>query len=410
MAAYIEDSLRHPYQAAELSVVTKDLTNPSISVLNYSRTKIHAKQAETIAKALINNKNLKHLNFNAGRLGPNIAPICQALGRNTNVLQTLELTNTGLNLECLSAIALMLKKNKVLRALYLNDNALVDAKPIGKALAENDTLELLDLSRTKTNIADLLNSKLKLQVLIWGFNVINLEGSQVLGQFLASNISLRKLVLCSNKLQPESIINISEGLASNTTLISLNLEYNNINTLAVAKILEYNNLQELDLSGCKITGAGAIDIFKALADNTSLQKLNLYNNSLDDEAMLELAQALNQNNTLTDLNLSSTNLSDVGLTALATVLEHNTGLQRLNLDSNNITSFGAISLAHTLDQNKILTVIKLVQNKIDNKGATELFKVMKTNTTVIEFKLRFNYVDEKILDAIFYCCKRNKLN
>lgn len=153
----------------------------------------------------------------------------------------------------------------------------------------------------------------------WG---VELNASDV--RFFARNRILRELHLDNSGLDNVDV----QVLAQNSTLLTLSLQENNIDSMGAIALVRLNTtLQDLDLSLNSIDNRGA----QALAlsnTNTSLRALDLSFNEVGDAG----AQALAQNRSLRYLLLAHNQVGDVGARALA----QNNTLQSIDLHRNPI--------------------------------------------------------------------------
>ena len=193
-----------------------------------------------------------------------------------------------------------------------------------------------------------------------------------------------------------SIAALSEALAVNTSLTTLDLSRNSIGAegaTSLSQALAVNTyLTTLDLSGNSIGDAGTTSLSQALAVNTSLTTLRLYGNSIGDEAATSLSQALAVNTSLTTLDLSANFIGDEGATSLSQALAVNTSLTVLYFSHISIGAEGATSLSQALAVNTSLTTLNLSQNYIGAEAATLLSQALAVNTSLTTLDLSFNSI------------------
>lgn len=100
---------------------------------------------------------------------------------------------------------------------------------------------------------------------------------------------------------------LGEALSKNSSLISLNLSFNQISAAGVeglVEILDKNGgLASLDLKNNEISNADVEILAKALVNNNTLLSLDLSYNKISDEGALALIKMLDKNCTLTSLYL-----------------------------------------------------------------------------------------------------------
>ena len=131
--------------------------------------------------------------------------------------------------------------------LYLAGNAVgaAGAAALGKALASNNSLTVLDLGGNAlahdgaAALASNLQANSTLTTLYLGGNGIGAPGARAIGQLIAVKPGppLRTLYLDGNGLRPSHLVDIASGLATNATLRALHLNENNFGRTGSAKIL-----------------------------------------------------------------------------------------------------------------------------------------------------------------------------
>ncbi|MGC6366600.1 MAG: hypothetical protein ACON35_01210 [Candidatus Marinamargulisbacteria bacterium] len=108
---------------------------------------------------------------------------------------------------------------------------------------------------------------------------IGIKEAVYLAKALRENISLKKINLSCNPLQPEGVCYLAEALKINTSL------------------------QEIDLSSNKIKDKGVIALVKAFKANTSLKTIDLSWGGITAEGVKEIAELLEENTTLEKIDL-----------------------------------------------------------------------------------------------------------
>lgn len=116
---------------------------------------------------------------------------------------------------------------------------------------------------------------------------------------------------------------------------------------------------------------------KALASNTSLVSLDLSRNFIGDETGAQLANMLEKNQTLTRLQLEDTGIGHETAVSLGNSLRSNRTLAFLSLQSNNLTAdgrnnSGINALATMLEYNNTIVYLSLFRTKIGHEGGLML--------------------------------------
>uniref|UniRef100_A0A3B4GTL8 Leucine rich repeat containing 45 n=1 Tax=Pundamilia nyererei TaxID=303518 RepID=A0A3B4GTL8_9CICH len=132
-------------------------------------------------------------------------------------------------------------------------------------------------------------------------NNLRSSGAEVLGQLLAQNKTLRRLVLEWNALGvwDEAFSLFCSGLVSNCALTQLDLRNNQINhhgASALALALKRNStLEVLDLRWNNIGLLGGRSMLEALQNNKSIVQLEMAGNNIPSDTLKALEQATGHN-------------------------------------------------------------------------------------------------------------------
>lgn len=160
----------------------------------------------------------------------------------------------------------------------------------------------------------------------------------------------------------------AEKLATNTTLVSLNL------------------------TKTKHTTAGAKHLAEALKVNTALNSLSICDNKILDGGVSALAEALHVNTTLKSLSLGMVGMSAAGVKDLSFALKFNRTLERLDLGGNyeGLTDAGVKSLAAVLGTNETcLKEVNLGNSNIGPSGFAHLAEGLATNSTLLSLEMSY---------------------
>lgn len=207
------------------------------------------------------------------------------------------------------------------------------------------------------------------------------KGGITLVKSLAENSTLQDLDLSDNKLDVHVGKPLANALKINRTLISLNLSRNRLFQLSFVDEQVKNNtdhtkslitakrykkqkrdLQEFTL----IASEGITLLIEALKVNRALKQLNLADNALGKEVGVHLKRLLSDKNcSLTHLNLSTNNIREAGMIPLASGLLENHSLINLNLSRNFLGVNGVSSLRKVLAENETLQVLGISEFRDD---------------------------------------------
>jgi Ran GTPase-activating protein (RanGAP) involved in mRNA processing and transport len=193
-----------------------------------------------------------------------------------------------------------------------------------------------------------------LQQLQLDFNPIGDEGGAAVASLLASHPALAALSLVHSDIGVDTVIQLTQALATNGTLRYLDLSELSITsrnedmTYHIARALRTNRslhtlilrkapiftetsvaslfdyildndgaLTELDLSACRLSGPSGVIIARALEAGARLQTLRLSHCRIGDEGAVALSNALMRGCTLRALDVRHNSIGDVGICALA---------------------------------------------------------------------------------------------
>ena len=170
---------------------------------------------------------------------------------------------------------------------------------------------------------------------------------------IASSSFLTTLTLTESQISDDNLLSILENDLS-TTLLHLDLSHNKLTSKGINTIVDKliaspeSILSYLDLAGNKISSEGAAAIGKSLATNDSLLTLNLRLNAIEDGGGRNFFQGLEQNSTLRRINLSANELGAGSVATLLEVLEKKSedcSLDSIVLTSNSFTDEECASLS-----------------------------------------------------------------
>ncbi len=174
----------------------------------------------------------------------------------------------------------------------------------------------------------------------------------------------------------------------NNTLISVDLERNDIGDVGAAKIAEAllnnNTLTSINLNCNNISDAGVIKIAEALLTNNTLTLISLRGNNIGDAGATKIAKVLGVNNTLTSISLRSNNIGDVGVAKITKALLTNSTLASINFKDNNIGDVGAAKIAEALLTNNTLTSVDLEYNDIDVNHCKTINEHLRNNQKLVQ--------------------------
>ena len=176
------------------------------------------------------------------------------------------------------------------------------AVALADSLQHNSTLQSLDLSNKGIDVekavalADSLQHNSTLQSLDLSNNSIGDKGAVVLADALHHNSVLQSLYLSNNSIGDEGAVALAKALHQNSIFQSLNLDNNhisNVGATAIAQSLYHNStLKQLSLGGNIIGNSGAVALAESLHQNTTLQILSLSGNHISCDILTTSPQSL----------------------------------------------------------------------------------------------------------------------
>lgn len=226
-----------------------------------------------------------------------LSPFFSLLAGNA-ILVDLTLEQVGISNEACSLLAQSLTQNSTLQRLSIaynglrdtsaaslltslkHNNGLTELNIAGNMLSEESSQALADLLTDSSSLSTLTNLNLAQNIFI------GTEGASIIASALAIDTKITHLNLSEMKLSSVVSALLADSLASNSTLLRLNLTKNSSlgddGAIHMANLLRVNKtLQHLNLSGTRIGQKGADALARVLMDeNDTLVSLNLGGNSM----------------------------------------------------------------------------------------------------------------------------------
>ena len=380
------------------------------SELNEEATKEHQPFSEkpfVVTKLTIYSSNLTQCG---------IRRICKSLEKEYCSVVTFELTNCGLNDECVDYMGglvssklteLTLSGNQItdvgvirlsealqssackVATLNLKSNEITDAgvRSLSQAL-QSSACKVTTLNLVRNEITDagvcslsqaLQSSACKVTTLNLGDNQITDAGVRSLSQAIQSSAcKITTLDLGITQITDAGVRGLGQALQSSACKVTtLNLKVTQITDAGVRSLSQALQssackVTTLDLSGNQITDAGVTSLSQALQSSAcKVTTLDLHDNQITDAGVCSLSQALQSSACkVTTLHLSFTQITDTGVISLSQALQSSAcKVTTLNLNSNQITDAGVISLIQALQSSACkVTTLDLHDNQISDAG------------------------------------------
>jgi len=246
-------------------------------------------------------------------------------------------------------------------------------------------------------------------------NISLAEGIELLSEGLANNKSLVSLDVSKNFIEGKHIENFCKALVQ-SQLQKLNLSSNKIGdkgSKALAFMLSngyqgYFPLMNLDISENSISGKGAVKLFQALRFNNIIEEFSVHSNNFGSSLPVFISSFLFDNCGVIKLNLSNCEINGRSLVNISDGLGKNKRLEALNLSKNSIGDEGLKYLAPGLGKNKKLSHIDLSFCYIRDESTELLVKCLRSNSTLSSIYLKSNNIKDLSGERLLNLCRFNK--
>ena len=361
---------------------------------------------------------------------------CNLLSKHTDLLQHLEY----LNLSCKyigrgGAVSLItsLTKFSTIRKLKLGltDIGFEDCKALSELLASSKYIEELDISgyegveepekldfrlssESVQLIVDGLSHNTSLEVLNMSFSNFSSDSVLHLASVLRVNTRLKELNIEWCNIQSSDSVHLARALQENTStqLQTLLLGSNPIGSesaVAFADMLATNkSLVKLNMYECKIQVEDAVCLAKTMENNSTVREFDISRNPIGSEGSVAFADTLTTNKSLVKLNMSQCSIQEKGAICLAKAMEKNLTLSEFHVSVNPIGSEGAVAFADMLATNKSLAKLSMCGCSIQGEGAVCLAKALENNSTAREFDISDNPIGSVGAIAFASMLKKNQ--
>jgi Ran GTPase-activating protein (RanGAP) involved in mRNA processing and transport len=318
-------------------------SNPNLVVLKLPYNNIGDDGASLIATAVCievgkQHRKLSILDLSFNRVGDtgcgSIALHC--IAGNIN-LQSLCLTGNQFASDGVSALAASISHGTGLRNLYLSVNNVGPSgiKDVAAAVTKNES-RIYQLLANGTVDSNTVRPTEELHL---DNTAMLSDGLSAISLMVLFNSSLRTLSLCSNNLDDQDLMLLSQAIAQNNKqmpLESLLLSFNQITCLGVECLMNAvwgsTTLREVKLDNNKINDRG-IQLSAVVLTSIDLQSLDLSFNKATAVGVKALMKALAENSSLQSLAISGIPIDLISSKAISYALAYNTSLKALYLDS-----------------------------------------------------------------------------
>ena len=339
-----------------------------------------------------------------------IIKIAKAL-RDNSTLKVFDISNNDINIKAANSIADSLANKYKLEQLFLNGNALQTEgiiRIINKL--QSTSLKVFNISQNNirsiaaSSIANLLVKNTELEELLLGDNILQTEGIIKIIKGLRNTTSLKVFDISNNDISSKAANDIAYVLSKQVKLENVNLGRNNLQDdliIIVKKLNHYPNLKVLDIHDNNATTEIAHFLAAFLCCQNKLEKLYLGGNDL---VSIEMLQALQRFSGLTALDISWTNVSDKVKEDISCILARNTKLQELNLGGNKL-SFS--NIAGNLFHIRSLEYFNVSNSSICDKAADSIADIISNNTGLQELHLSKNSLETEGICIVMKAIKQH---
>ncbi|XP_019697743.2 dynein regulatory complex subunit 5 [Harpegnathos saltator] len=182
----------------------------------------------------------------------------------------------------------------------------------------------------------------------------------------------------------EDCVNLGEGIKASPKLRKFNLTRSNLDQPRAAAILQRmalnHNIEELDLSHCKLMDTGAHAVGEFLSIHQKLKTLHLANNNIGSTGLAGIIHGIlkRKSSSLKNLDLRLNPLQDEGANHVCALLIRNESLEILNISGCELSSAAGIALAQMFSSGCVkLEALDLdVSNNDFGPAVGELFEVV----------------------------------
>lgn len=342
-----------------------------------------------------------------------VVALCKVLQKNTSV------THLSINVQPVPIEALcdLLVVNTTIQRLDLawvfENNKELLRFFLDNALPMNSSVKALDLSGNAigpAGVLDLLSEFLAVNTTLVSLdlshNKLRSDGAKHLAFCLQRNTSLKQLYVLDNHFGPDGVVHMADLLMHNTTLRVLYLTNNKPGTVgcaALSKALACNKtLTKLDLGYNDLTYEAAHHLVQGVAKNTTLRYLHVNDNAfLTDKGIAALCQA---SASLTYLTVRRCEMRSV-------VVFHDycfpCCLVHLDVQQNHIEPKEAVAFAEALKKNRTLTSFNCDFNQIRSEGARALARCLCTNQTLRSLCMAGNGIEDDVVPELAHALMCN---
>lgn len=334
-------------------------------------------------------KNLSELDLEGNDIGDAARLLAASLGNNTT-LTTLNLAKNNIGDGSINLISTLLEVNETLSKINLAANNITKngLKSLNEAHQDNENLKIIiEREESVENILnDIIYDEQITEKLLFAFhnnkaNVIALAHKKGLEEDLKEKIDIKFASM--NKSNRELTDKLQQ--LNNNTIEALDLKnytLNNDNIKALSQALKNNiSLKAiiLDSNRLQFLNSNIGTLMQSIEDHPNIQALTITNNNIDAGEAEYIAAMISKNKKLHNLDLSYNELGDRGAEIIVGALKNNNNIQKINLESNSISNENILI---SLLENDKLEELNINSNNINNEGAVKILEMVESRKNI----------------------------
>lgn len=286
---------------------------------------------------------------------------------------------------CMRFLWRYIRVSTVIETLNVSNSGISDESIalLAKALLKNQSLKVLELANNK----------------------ITLTGITTLFSLLQKGISnVEEVNVANNDLTDDAAAPVILAVRQNPRLKVVNIDCNTRMSPQFAE--EIGGLCYINRSPPSIRNVLPL-VEKNSKDITEID-FSSPNEIHNDESVRLLSQALITNTQVTKLNLSNNIIGDIGACILADLLAANNTIREVSLRKNSIGNRGTQKLGDVLRSNTTLVFLDLSDNMMDNEAVEAYPDMLRVNHVIKKIGLEQTRVTADKAEAITLACDFNR--
>ena len=348
-------------QSAGLRRITEAMiTKTCLHCIDLSSNVVSEQNAMLIATVILNNRNIRHLNFSNCKL-ENIG--CQQLFQSLTTVKSLEyldLHNNVFTDFVIAMFSLLINQNTTLEHLNISGcfNEM-DFKIVTKSLMSLKSLCHLDLSS----------------------NIVNVASAENVAAVISNNPYLEEFYFPNCKFHKSTFSKIITAMQSSHYLKGLYLDSNSVSSedsKMIANLISNNPyLEKVDLSSCNLTNEGMNNILMSLRNHSTLKYFDISSNEISNHVVNKVADVIDGNTQLTHLNISDSKIQEYGLLKIFKAAKRIYTLKSIKLCNCTVSDQAIQVIADAISVNHMMEEVVFANNDFHETGIGVILDVLK---------------------------------